>query len=117
MSSFKFNEAESPVTDALILICEKCGKKISKSDENPAQKLQASLKDELKSRLGKGKVRAVLVGCMDVCPDDEIAIAISRSDALGGKDEFLTLEKGFSNKDARDELIEMATRARTSPTK
>lgn len=83
--------ADAPVSHALILICEKCGKKLSSDDDNPARVLQKTLKEELKSIYGKGTARALLTGCMDICPRDEIAIAFSWSEAKGGGDEFLTL--------------------------
>jgi predicted metal-binding protein len=80
----------APVSEALILICEKCGKKlVGEQDVNPSRDLQQSLKARIQSEGYKGRVRALVTSCMDVCPSGEIAIGISRA---GGGDEFLTLE-------------------------
>jgi predicted metal-binding protein len=85
----KITSVKPPVTQALILICEKCGKKLSKSDENPSRTLQGALKEKIKSDGNKGVLRAVITSCMDVCPDGQIAIAISKAD---GDDQFYTLK-------------------------
>ena len=82
--------AAAPVSEALILICEKCGKKlVGDTDSNPARDLQQELKAKIYEQGLKGQVRAVVTTCMDVCPKNEIAVAISP--ARGG-DDFLTLE-------------------------
>lgn len=61
----------------LILICEKCGKKLSesKSDLNPAIELKDWLKKELKNRDLWGTSRVVTTTCLDICPDQKIAVA------------------------------------------
>lgn len=79
--------ASPPAEEALILICEKCGKKLGKSDENPAREIQGALKEKIKECGLKGKYRAVVTSCMDVCPYGEIAIGISTPK---GEDQFLT---------------------------
>jgi predicted metal-binding protein len=84
--------AESPVTEALILICEKCGKKLAaEGEENPSQQLKAVLKEKIRSVDKKGQWRAVVSSCMDVCPKDEITIAIAWADGQRGGNQFLTL--------------------------
>jgi predicted metal-binding protein len=85
----KITSVKPPVSEALILICEKCGKKLSNSDDNPSRALQSALKEKIKSDGNKGVLRAVITSCMDVCPKDEIAIAISKPD---GDDRFYTLK-------------------------
>lgn len=83
----------SPVSQALILVCEKCGKKIAPSpDQNPAKDLQALLKQTIRDTDGKGKLRALITSCMDVCPDGEITVGISWADEAGGKDRFFTVK-------------------------
>jgi predicted metal-binding protein len=92
------NDVPSPVSEALILVCEKCGKKlVSGDEENPSRTLQTSLKEKIKEEHGKGKFRAVITSCMDICPKDEIAVAIvrpsksSNDSATESKDEFFTV--------------------------
>ncbi len=81
----------SPVSDALLLICEKCGKKlVGDTDANPARELQQALKERIKQTGLKGQVRAVVSSCMDVCPKGEIAVGVAYAGARNS--EFLTLE-------------------------
>ena len=78
----------SPVSEALILICEKCGKKLSRvPDDNPSRTIQLRLKEEIRADGSKGKLRCVLTGCMDVCPDRAIAVGFSRTEK---PDQFFT---------------------------
>jgi predicted metal-binding protein len=101
----KITPAKSPVSEALILICEKCGKKLSNSDENPARALQAALKEKIKSDGNKGVIRAVITSCMDVCPKDEIAIAVSKAGGPSGcKDTFFTLKSDHPEDEAQTVL-------------
>jgi predicted metal-binding protein len=68
---------EAPVSNALILVCEKCGKRMdSDFDENPSRRLVSRLKKLAKKRFGRGEVRAVLTSCMDICPDDRVSVAL-----------------------------------------
>jgi predicted metal-binding protein len=90
--------ATSPVSEALILICEKCGKKLSRTaDDNPSRTIQLRLKEEIRAEGSKGKLRCVLTGCMDVCPSGAIAVGISRTEK---PDQFCTF-KGQPEEAAR----------------
>lgn len=82
----------APVTEALIFICEKCGKKIGNADrENPSRDLQQDLKAMIRESGSKGVIRAALTSCIDLCPKNAIAVAIV--DAGGTrKNQYLTLE-------------------------
>jgi (2Fe-2S) ferredoxin len=63
---------ESPVSEALILICEKCSKH--------SRDLQQAMKKEIKNNGDSKKVRAVLTSCMNVCEDDCITVAVVKTD-------------------------------------
>jgi predicted metal-binding protein len=92
----RWTEVPAPVSQAMILICEKCGKKLSSdNEENPSRSLQQSLKEKIKENGDKGVLRALLTSCMDICPKGEIAVGISFSNATGGKDLFLTLKEAL----------------------
>jgi predicted metal-binding protein len=68
---------DPPVSNALVLVCEKCGKRLdSGSDKNPSRQLVSRLRKMAKKRFDKGEVRAVATSCMDICPDDEVSVAI-----------------------------------------
>ncbi len=79
----------TPADQALIFICEKCGKKLNADPKlNPALLLQQSLKKEIKEKNLKGHVRAVASSCLDICPENKIAIGISYGEKAG--DAFYT---------------------------
>src|ERR1700742_415117 len=68
---------EPPVSTGLILICDKCGKRMKADfDENPSRELVARLKKASKDVFAKGQVRAALTSCLDICPDNQISVAI-----------------------------------------
>jgi predicted metal-binding protein len=72
--------AIAPVSNALILICEKCGAKlVGEGTENPSRLLQKALKEKIRADERKGEIRAVVSSCMDICPESKIAIGIARS--------------------------------------
>ena len=68
----------SPVEEAYIFVCEKCGRNLDvKGQDDISQDFQKRLKETLKDRLGKKIVRPVLTSCLDLCPKGKIAIGIS----------------------------------------
>src|SRR3954453_849712 len=68
---------EPPVSTGLILICDKCGKRMKADlDENPSRELVARLEKDSKEVFGKGEVRAALTSCFDICPEERISVAI-----------------------------------------
>ena len=84
----------SPVTTGLILVCEKCGKKLAEAESlpaNPALNLQKLLKATIKERYGKGKARALITSCMDICPAGRISVAVALQQALPV---YFTIENG-----------------------
>lgn len=91
-TTISMQPATSPVSEALIFICEKCGKKLASGDENPARELQQAIKSEIKNIDGKGRWRASVTSCMDLCPKGEVAICISSPNA---PNRFVNLADGF----------------------
>jgi predicted metal-binding protein len=69
-------EAESPVSRAMIFICEKCGRRGDLGGKNPSHRLASKLKRACKRRFERGEVRIALTSCMDVCPEDQITVLI-----------------------------------------
>jgi predicted metal-binding protein len=83
---------DPPVSNALILVCEKCGKRLdSDSDENPSRQLVSRLKKLAKKRLGKGAVRALVTSCMDVCPEDRVTVAVVTLHGTARNTRFFTV--------------------------
>lgn len=75
----------------LILICEKCGKKLGAAEgSNPAVEFKDQMKEDIAAELGKSVVRAITTSCMKVCPDGKITIAIART--APAKLEFFTVD-------------------------
>jgi predicted metal-binding protein len=68
---------ESPVAQAMVLICEKCGKRAGGSGKNVSYRLASHFKRQVKRAFGKGDIRIVLTTCMDICPDDRVTVAIT----------------------------------------
>jgi predicted metal-binding protein len=68
---------ESPVAQAMVSICEKCGKRVGGSGKNASHRLASHFKRQVKRQFSKGDIRIVLTSCMDICPDDCIAVAIT----------------------------------------
>lgn len=75
-SSKAIHSIEPPVDQAMVFICEKCGKRAKGSDKNPSHRLASKFKRLAKDEFGKGSVRIALTSCMDICPDEQIAISI-----------------------------------------
>lgn len=70
-------DAENPVTEKMIWICEKCGFKLADEEsENPARKIQKALKRIISDDKRKREVRSMVTSCMNVCPSKKIAAAI-----------------------------------------
>ena len=99
---------EPPVTRALIMICEKCGKKLSKisGDDDLSRTLQKSLKAAIAEAGEKHEIRAVLSSCLNLCPDDAIALSILPIGAAC-RAEFLELDPQY-RKDAEAGVLRKA---------
>jgi predicted metal-binding protein len=70
-----------PVSTALVLVCDKCGKRMkADSDENRSRRLVSRLKKMSRELFGKGEVRAALTSCLDICPPDRLSVAIATLD-------------------------------------
>lgn len=62
--------AEPAPWSELVLVCQKC---LRRQDR---EALRGELRRSLK-QAGRRDVRTVLVGCLDLCPDDGVAVARS----------------------------------------
>jgi predicted metal-binding protein len=92
-SKNKLTSVSSPVTRALVMICDKCGRKLEESEEkNPSRVIQKRLKQEFKEVYGKGAARAVTTSCLDICPEDRIAVGIVKFGEERSTTEFFLVE-------------------------
>jgi predicted metal-binding protein len=71
------HSVEAPVAQAMVFICEKCGKRVGGSGKNVSHRLASHFKRQVKREFSKGDIRIVLTTCMDICPDDRVAVAIT----------------------------------------
>jgi hypothetical protein len=69
-------DAESPVSRAMVFICEKCGRRGDFDGKNASYRLASKLKHACKRHLERGEVRVALTSCMHVCPEDQITVLI-----------------------------------------
>jgi predicted metal-binding protein len=69
-------DAESPVSRAIIFVCEKCGRRGDSDGKNASHRLASKLKRACKRRFERGEVRIALTSCMDVCPEEQITVLI-----------------------------------------
>ena len=70
------SDAESPVSRAIVFVCEKCGRRSDIDGKNASHRLASKLKRACKRRFERGEVRVALSGCMDVCPEGQITVLI-----------------------------------------
>lgn len=93
MSSVDVVDVPAPISKAMIFVCEKCGKKLTKSDnpdENPARIVQKTMKKMCVERFGKKVVRPMVSSCMDVCPEGRITVGILPQGAHPAAATFMT---------------------------
>ena len=89
----KIEAIPAPVSHALIMICDKCGRKLESDDEkNPSRLMQKQLKHEMKEKFGKGYARAVTTSCLDVCPKNQIAVGIADLNSTSQPVQFFLVE-------------------------
>lgn len=82
-----------PVSTGLILVCDKCGKRLEADlDENPSRELVSRLKKGSKALFGKGEIRAALTSCLDICPEDRISVAIVPTGAGSNPTKYFTVK-------------------------
>lgn len=69
-------EKTSAPVETLILICEKCGKKLTQDEQNnPSSVIQKNLKSRIKQELPPRTARAIITSCMNICPSGAITVA------------------------------------------
>jgi len=87
----RFSSEDTPVSDTMIWLCEKCGAKVSGDrDDNPSRLVQKALKRLVSDNKRKGQIRAMVTSCMNICPSDKIAAGIV--DLKGGSTRFVSFE-------------------------
>lgn len=101
---------DPPVSTGLILICDKCGKRM-KADfaANPSRELVARLGKACKEVFEKGAVRAALTSCLDICPDSRISVAIVPTGGHSAAARYFTV-KASDLKDASAKIVKEAHR-------
>lgn len=99
-------------SDAVVLVCEKCGKSLDglklKEHGNAAENLKKYLKSELKER-GLGKtIRVINSGCLDICIKNEVAVSYNPVDTTQHSQLTWTLHPEEDREQFLKKLIELA---------
>jgi predicted metal-binding protein len=73
----KISTVELGWSDAVVMVCTKCGKQFndSKLIESP-ERIKSDLKARTKSEMGR-QVRVITTSCLNICPVDKIAVAVA----------------------------------------
>jgi predicted metal-binding protein len=104
-----------PVDIALVLVCEKCGSRLARKDEdNVSRRLASRLKKKCKEAFGKKAVRTVLTSCLDVCPEDRVTVAIVPTAGNGAAAQFFEVDVR-DVEEAGDLLVKTVRRGRPVP--
>jgi predicted metal-binding protein len=90
-----FEKEETPWSDAVVLICEKCGKSLNglrlKEDGNASENLKKYLKGTMKE-MGHGKqIRVINSGCLDVCEKNKVAVSYNPVDTTKHRQQTFTV--------------------------
>jgi predicted metal-binding protein len=97
--SEKIEKVIPPWLDGIIMVCTKCGRKMG------SEEISDKLKHDLKSLVKHGdfdkNIRVVTTSCLDICPDDRIAVAYSGH----GKTKVVTVEEKIDPKELLQDLI------------
>jgi predicted metal-binding protein len=103
---------ESPVVQAIVFICEKCGRRAGRSGKNVSHRLASHFKRQVKREFSKGDIRIALTTCMDICPDHRVTVAITPT-AAGSASQFRLVD--IDDVEASSEaLIRAIHRAKTT---
>lgn len=96
----------------LILVCEKCGKKLEQPGKpNPSHELKNWLKKSLLDRSLWGANRVVTSSCLDVCPEGKVAVAF-----VSDRPDFESTVEIFDPVTQRDRILFTAVeRAKPAP--
>jgi len=114
-SSKSLQKAEVSWSEAVIMICTKCAKKIAvhESDVDLSDTLKHALKTQLKTHLKSDglqpKIRTLTTSCLDICPDDRVAIAFAIGAQKGAQKnafEAVTMHKNADVNRTAAEIIE-----------
>ena len=81
-----------PEPDTFVMICEKCGLKINPgANPNLSRQLQSDLKRKIRASFPNKEIKALIVSCMDVCPENEVTVSIMTFKGDPTKAEFFTV--------------------------
>ncbi len=88
--------------EALLIVCRAC--------ESDPKSLRRQLRDAARARAGKRAIRVVASSCLDLCPNDAVAVAC----AAGGTTRYAIVPPGTDPAGVL-ELLALPTRTRADP--
>jgi predicted metal-binding protein len=99
---------DSPVSTALILVCDRCGKRMKADlDKNPSRQLVSRLKHRSRDEFEKGEIRAALTSCLDICPRDRLTVAVVATHGSASQPLFFTVKADDIDDTSRQILKEV----------
>ena len=82
-------------SDAVVMICEKCGKSLDgiklKEGGSAPENLKKYLKGEMKERGYGKKIRVINSGCLDICIKNTVAVSYNPVDTSKQKQQTMTV--------------------------
>jgi hypothetical protein len=64
-------------TERVVMICSRCGEQFKSTlDKNSPEKIKSDLKNWAKANLPQGSTRVITTSCLNICPENKIAITI-----------------------------------------
>lgn len=64
-------------TERVVMICSRCGEQFNSTiDKNSPEKIKTDLKIWAKANLPQGTTRVITTSCLNICPENKIAITI-----------------------------------------
>jgi predicted metal-binding protein len=90
-----FKKEDTPWSDAVVMICEKCGKSLDgiklREDGSAPENLKKYLKGQMKEQ-GFGKaIRVINSGCLDVCIKNTVAVSYNPVSTAKNKQQTFTV--------------------------
>ncbi|MFA6238562.1 MAG: hypothetical protein WC635_14605 [Bacteriovorax sp.] len=92
-------------SDTVVMICERCGEQFkSENQQSSPERIKGDLKSIAKSEFEKGTVRVITTSCLNICPENKIAITVASKSA---KDIFkaYAVDADISGKDLFEEIL------------
>ena len=102
---------EPPVTAALVLVCQKCGKRLKGAgDGKSGHRLQSRIKKLSKRTFARGEIRVASTSCLNMCPENRISVVIIPIESVVSQPQFFEVN-AHDIDEASDAVLKQVRRA------